>query len=410
MDFSVSPAESFWAHCNGGHNSRLQIPRDKSHWLKRHEVDQSAKDAVSQIFSELKNGTDYNLVAEVYLSGLDLAAIESAGLEPIQDLLDGIQSLSTTEDIIRFLAKLQLESSEALRLSPLLVCGVFPDMKNSQFDALYVGQSGFLGFPEKAYFFDEDKENIRAAFLKYLTKLATLVGLEDPESQARSAMEFEKAVARFAINSVEMRDMQAGYNPRFIKDLTKHESLWKIYMEVLGFDAERPVIIQRVDYTDSLFALLEETDIQVVKVFFQLSVLSACAPFLGSAFSEAHFDFFKKTLTGVTAPEERAKLVSSVVSQSLPDELSKIYVKKHFSEAAKREIFELVQFLIEALKEKIAALEWMTEPVKKTALKKLAALRVKVGYPDKWKDYSMLHSTVSRAKPYVWNMRQVSRF
>ncbi|KAJ3340455.1 hypothetical protein HDU91_000853, partial [Kappamyces sp. JEL0680] len=395
MDYSIAPGESFYHHCNNGWIASQTLPADRARWNRFSILDEKSKADLKAIYESLKDEPHLtNIVAEFYLSGLDADGIENARESPIQDLLDQAAALSSPQDVVRLLAALHKEEIATAFFSPEML----PDLKNSKWNALLLYQDG-LGLPDRDYYFEETKKPQREAYVVFLSQLLVLSGEaeEKAKAAAQAVLDLETLIAEFSLTSVQLRDLQSMYNVKTVADYPS--GTFDLYIEQMGFSLDEKFILHNLNYFEKVWNIIETTPLELTKSYLKCRILASYAPYLSKDYLHAEFAFTGKALTGSEEIKAPWKRVGEVVGARL-DAVGKMYVEKHFTAESKKAARELVQFIVDAFEEKIRNNAWMSEPTKEKALLKLSTFRVKIGYPNKWKDYSALEGIVDRNQPY----------
>ena len=316
-----------------------------------------------------------------------------------------ILSLDKKEQLTPILSVMQLTSS-----SPLFSFGPQADLKDSKVNALYIGQSG-IGMGDRDYYLDAENESIREAYKTYLNRLFTLAGLEESEAgkATDAVMRIETELAKNMRSNVELRDIQRMYNPMTTADLKKNYDAidWAQLFAFSGINPER-VIVCQPEYMEALNKLIETTPIEDLRYYLASQYLNAAAPYLDDNFYAASFDFYGRTMSGKQEPRPRWKRAMAIPNSALGEAVGEMYVEKFFPAEDKARMMTLVENLRTALGQHIDQLDWMSDSTKMRAREKLAAFRVKIGYPDKWKDYSTLE--IDPTLSYWENIQRASEW
>ena len=316
-----------------------------------------------------------------------------------------ILSLDKKEQLTPILSVMQLTSS-----SPLFSFGPQADLKDSKVNALYIEQSG-IGMGDRDYYLDAENESIREAYKTYLNRLFTLAGLEESQvSKATDAvMRIETELAKNMRSNVELRDLQRMYNPMATADLKKNYDAidWKYLFDFAKINPER-VIVCQPEYMEALDKLIEITPIEDLRYYLASQYLNAAAPYLDDNFYAASFDFYGRTMSGKQEPRPRWKRAMAIPNSALGEAVGEMYVEKFFPAEDKARMMTLVENLRTALGQHIDQLDWMSDSTKMRAREKLAAFHVKIGYPDKWKDYSTLE--IDPTLSYWENIQRASEW
>jgi len=392
FDKSVRPQDDFFTYVNGGWLKSHTIPADKTSIGSFIDLrDQSIKD-VKDIIEDvskkqnLKMGSDEQKVGDLFRSYMDVKHRNELGIKPIQGFIDTINSLKNKDDLAAFFAKSEIDGGS----SPLAFY-VSVDAKNSARYATHIWQSG-LGLPDKDYYFkkDERSQKIRDAYVAHIEKMFQLAGFANPKKSATMLMALETKLAKFHRDRRENRDSEKRYNKYQVSDLGKlapHFN-FKAYLEAQGAENQKDIIINQPEYIKGFDEVFAATSLADWKTFAEWKLIDATASYLTEALSNQNFDFYSKTLRGTQKQRPLWKRGVSVVNGNLGEVIGKIYVKRHFNSKAKARMSQLVENLREAYGASIKDLSWMSDETKKAAAKKLAAFTPKIGYPDRWRDYS----------------------
>ncbi len=394
MDTSVRPQDDFYRYVNGKWLDSTAIPDDKSSYgsftVLRDKSRQDVKAIIEETaqLTDVKTGSDAQKVGDLYKSYMDVETLNQLGVKPLLPEFAKIDQLKDADDIAGYFAHTQVIGSDAP-----FGFWVSNDVKNPTSYITYFTQSG-LGLPDKQYYFKEDEKSvaIRADYLVHLEKMLALAGIENAAEKAKSIMALETAIADLHWSRTERRDRNKTYNKVAKPELSNLTPAfnWNAYMEKAGISQEQNIIIREKSYFENFSKLFAETPVQQWKDYFKWTLINAAAGILSEDFDKQNFDFYSTTLRGTPKQEERWKRGVNAVNGLLGEVVGKIYVKKHFKPEAKAKMVQLVENLRTAYKEAIIGLDWMSEETKKQALDKLAKFTPKVGYPDKWRDYSAL--------------------
>ena len=396
MDTSAKPCEDFYQFANGGWIKVNPVPADKARWGGFEELAEKNRLVLKSIVEEASAKTDgpkgsiRQKVGDFYASGMDLAAIEKAGLKPLEPTLARIEALRSTEELPFLLASLHMG-----RFPSGFNLMVAQDAKNSTRYIPSLGQGG-LGLPDRDYYLKDDAKSkeIREKYLLHVARVLELGGdaPEKAKAGAATVMAFETATAKSCRTRVELRDPQKNYNLRTVANLQKEAPGfdWTVYLAVLSIPPAQELNVRQPEFFKAFGEKVSSAPIADWKVYLRWHALRAAAPFMGKAFEEEAFAFQGKVLNGIQQQEERWKRVVGATEGALGEALGQLYVEKAFSARSKERMKVLVENLRAALKERIDGLPWMGPETKAQAKKKLAAFGVKIGYPDKWRDYGTL--------------------
>ncbi len=389
IDESVRPQDDLYQHVNGAWLKSTVIPDDRPLEGTFTALRDGAELAVKAIIEEAAaKGEDASgierKVGGLYNSFMDEEATEAKGMEPIRARLAVVFATASPSEVVALTGRLfRSDVSGLFSIYPA------PDAGNPERVLLYIGQGG-LGLPDESYYRDEKFEGIVSAYAKYVAKLFGLAGIPDAEDAAARVVALEKALASHHWDNVTLRDPQKTYNLKTAeegRELFPYLDAWFDSARIEG-DKFTELVVSTPDFFTGASALVESESLATWQEWLALRVLNAAAPYLSSAFVDANFDFYGTTLSGTPQNKDRWKRGVAVVEAALGEAVGQIYVERHFPEGYKARMQTLVAKLIEAYRQSITALDWMGEDTKAEALKKLEAFRPKIGFPDKWIDYS----------------------
>ncbi|GAB3175192.1 M13 family metallopeptidase [Telluribacter humicola] len=421
VDMTKKPGDDFFAYANGVWYDSVQIPASQTgvgsysflNYPQRVRL-QGILDSVSA--SANAPGSIGQKVGDFYASGMDMAAINKRGYEPIKPLLDRIEALTDVASLLKLVAEEQKAGNGSL-----IGFGVGPDNKQSTINIAQFSQTG-IGLPDRDYYFKTDSSTarIQQAYKDYLMTLFRLTGTEASVAarNATLAYELEKQLAASHKTNIERRDVKANYNKLAVATLAQRQSAlrWPTLLNGLGLNVDS-VNVRQPAYYDKLNTLLETVPLDNWKVYLKSHALTSYANFLSQPFVDATFAY-AKALTGQAVKQTRAEEMTLAVDRSMGDALAQLYVKKYFPESAKKRMEVLVANLKTAFEARINRLDWMSDSTKVKAKEKLYAFTEKIGYPDKWRDYSNVdikrdayfENRLSAAKnEYLYNLVKVGQ-
>ena len=405
IDNSFRPQDDLYRYFNGTWLKNHQIPQDRSSDGVTYQLFIEAEAQVREIIETATGEGDAQKIRDLYDCFLDTAAIEKAGITPLLDDLAAIDRITNRAEFIKTLADLEMRG-----LGGAFGLGIYGDAMNSEMNIIYLGQGG-LSLPDEAYYREEQYEEIRKAFKAHVAKMFALAKIENGAALAEQIYQLEASIAAHHFDQVKDRDVELTYNKMSFKELctlAPHFD-WASWLEFsqipkAAFDE---LVVQQPPFFAGLSALLENFDPAPWKAWMKWQLLSGAAAYLTDDFVNENFDFYAKTLSGTPEIRIRWKRAISFVEGALGEAIGQIYVKRHFPEAAKVAMLELVDNLIEAYRISINELSWMSPETKVKALDKLAKFTPKIGYPDKWRDYSAL--TITRDNLFA-NIGRITKF
>src|SRR5882724_2438066 len=411
MDPSVKPADDFFLYANGSWIKRTEIPPEYSRWGSFNQLIEHNNDALHAIAEKAakakSNEADAKKVGDYYASGMDEKTIEAMRTKPLQDELSKIDNLKDRQDVLKEIAHLHL-----IGVNAFFNFGSGQDDKDSTREIAQAVQGG-LGMPDRDYYTKDDdaSKKLRDQYVAHVTKMLTLLGepAEKAGADAKKIMALETFLAQASRTRVELRDPQKNYNKMRQEDLQALTSDWNWadYFKGINLVAPGDINVQQPEFFKAANAAFVSTPIDDWKTYLRWHLVNATAPELSKDFVNEDFNFKDGVLRGTKQIKPRWKRVVISTDGAIGEALGKLYVADYFPPEAKARALELVNNLKEALSDRIKTLEWMDEPTKQEALKKLAAMNVKIGYPDKWRDYSLLK--IDRG-PYVLNAMRAENF
>ena len=405
QDTSVRPQDDLYRHFNGGWLKTAVIPADRASDGAFITLRIQSEARVREIIEGATGSDEATKISNIYKSFMDADAVNAKGGAPIAAELAEVDSISSLTDFTSTLSKL-----EARGVSGIFGTFIYADMKDASTNILYLQQGG-ISLPDEAYYREEKYADIRTAYVAHIEAMFTLAGVSNPAENAAKVMALETSIASHHWDQVKDRDATLTYNKM---NRTEVKALmpafdWELYLT----DGEIPsivldsVIVQQPSFFEGLGAILASFDLEAWKAWLQWHIISGAAPYLSDEFTTENFAFFGKTLSGTPELRERWKRAVSMIEGSLGEAVGKVYVQKYFPAEAKARMEKLVANLIEAYRISINELEWMSPDTKVKALEKLGKFRPKIGYPDKWRDYSALQTT---ADDLYGNVGRVVKF
>lgn len=394
IDSSANPCNDFYGFCNGKWQKSFQLPESDARYGSFNEINNNNLKNIKLILDAAsKNksaaaGTDEQRLRDFFNTAMDSAKADKLGFTPIQPQLKEVDAAKNVQDIIAIKAKW-----DKIGVAPFFNGSVGVDVKNSKRNIFGFTQAGY-GLGNRDFYYAPQFEQIRVEYKKYLSELFALTGVkkDQADKNAESVFNFEKQLCEKAFTSLEMRDIERMYNiytPATLKELTPVIN-WDSYYKQIGLKQPDTVLVAMVDYFRSMNELLKTTNIANLKTYMKAQLLMESAPYLSSKFEEVSFNFRGRVLGGAKQMKPRWQRTQSVMDRTIGDIVAREFVKKHFTPEAKQKVDKLIDNLILAYRDRIATRTWMSEETKKQANRKLDLLIRKIGYPDKWKDYSEL--------------------
>jgi len=413
-DQSVKPQEDFFMYANGGWIKRTEIPPEYSRWGSFNELIENNNDALHGVAEKAENANvdarlaaDTQKVGDYYASGMDEKTIESVRLHPLDEEFQRIGSIKDRGELLKEIARLH-----SIGVGVLFGFASGQDAKDSTHEIAQAVQGG-LGLPDRDYYTktDEASKKLRDQYVEHVAKMLTLTGepAQVTADQAKKILALETKLAEASRTRVQLRDPQKNYNKmpvRQLQDLTPDWN-WSNYFKDIDLLQPADVNVRQPEFFKAADQVFKNTPLDDWKAYLRWHLINAAAEELPKDFVDEDFNFKERILRGTEKIKPRWKRVIASTDDAIGDALGQLYVAFYFPPEAKARALELVNNLKEALADRIKTLEWMDEPTKREALKKLAAMRVKIGYPDKWLDYSLL--PIDRG-PFVLNAMRAAKF
>ncbi len=394
MDTSVKPQDDFYHYANGNWLKEYDIPADRSSYGIFAKLRDDAEKNLKLIIEEsakatgMSYGNDVQKIGDMYLSFMDSAKVEKLGLTPVKPQLEAISKLKTKSELVKHIARL-----EKIRINNPFSPYIFADQKNSKWPIVNMYQGG-LSLPDRDYYLKDNERfnTIKSEFLAHVEKMFEMAAIPGGKQKAKKILEIETKIAEHHWTRVDNRDSDKTYNKVALADMNEMMPNWdwQIYSQELGIAEEDSLRIYQPSYLQGLNDIFKSESLEGWKTYYTWRVLTNAAGLLSSNFVTEDFNFYSKTLRGVEEQRPRWKRGVTAVRNALGEVLGKVYVERHFKPEAKARMQTLVDNLLIALEEQINDLEWMTAETKAKALVKLSTFKTKIGYPDKWIDYSSL--------------------
>ena len=407
FDETVALNEDFYQYATGGWQKANPLTPEYSRYGVFEVLAKNNELQINDLFSAMLEskaevGTVEQKIADLYTMGLDSVRLNSEGVAPVKRDVDQIMALTTPQELSIAVARIHEAAG-----SPLFGLYVGADLMNSNINILNIDQSG-LGLGNRDYYLDKENADKREGYTKWLTKAFSLLGWNDAADKAQAVLQMETRMAEAFRSNVELRDVTANYNPMTREEFTKRYSSfdWVAYFAEMGIGSFDKIAVGQPEVLDRVFSLFQKEDIETVKAYLVASVMSSAAGYSGDELYAAYFDFFGRQMSGQEEMRPRWKRAMAVPNRILGEAVGELYVKKYFPESDKQRMQQIVKNLQVALGQHIDNLEWMSAETKAKAHEKLNTFTVKIGYPDKWKDYSSL--TIDPKLSYWENIKRAN--
>ncbi len=409
LDTTVSPKTNFYAYATGGWQKKNPLKPEYARYGSFDILGENNEKRLNELFQSMTEtsapqGSSDQKIADLYKMGLDSLRNNAAGAEPLKGDLNAILAIQDKAALIDEVAALHLCGDDVL-----FAGGVSSDMIDSNTNVFYLNQSG-LGMSDRDYYVKGCDTALKEGYKAFLAKVLTLAGLDNVEQRAANALKIEDQIAEASWTSVECRDIQKQYNPTTFGELnsTYPYLAFSRYFLGLKVNPNCKIIVSQPSYFRALNNIVANNDLEVLKDYLLAQTVSGACGALSDEFSEASFDFFSRQMAGVQQQKPRWKRAMAVPNALLSEAVGKMYVEKYFPAKDKEKMAQMVRNIQTALSEHIDSLDWMSPETKAKAQEKLAAFTVKIGYPDKWKDYSSLE--IDPALSYYANIKNASQW
>ncbi len=391
LDPAVRPQDDLYRHVNGSWIDATPIPDDKARYGSFTVLAEAAEEAVRAIVERSQQaapGTEERKVGDLYTSFTDEQHLESLGTEPIEPLLAEVDAVDSVEDVVRMVGRF-----ERLGLPGFLQLFVDNDPGDPESYVVFLEQSG-LGLPDESYYREDRFADIRAKYREFVAAMFPLAGFDDAAERTDHVIALETALAAEHWDNVTTRDSQKTYNKMPWAEIAglAHGTDLQHWVDAIDAPAGafETVVVREPSFITGLVALLHREPVEAWKDWLRWQVVRGSAAYLTSALSATNFSFYGTALTGAPKQRERWKRGVSLVEGAMGEAVGRIYVQEHFDETSKAKMDDLVANLVEAYRQSITALDWMTDETRARALDKLDKFTPKIGYPVKWRDYSAL--------------------
>ena len=414
LDTNVDPRDNFYLYACGGWMANNPLQPEYSRYGTFDQLRENAKEQLKELILSLSEdpdskikGTNAQKVSDLYAMGMDEERLNREGNAPLLPILRRVYE-TTPENFIENLAWIQRSMA-----NPFLSIGVGADPKNADMNILHIGEAG-LGLGDRDYYLEDNEHNatIRKAYEVYVKRIMELSGYskEEAERVYNNVMKMETEIARHKKTREERRDPQQRYNLRSLEELKNNYPNfdWELYFEKMGLPSIESANISSVKYIDFLNQWLPQLTIDEIKDYLAYQVVSGSTGLLSDDFQEADFEMYSRVMSGIEEQEPRWKRAMVIPNSMFGEAVGELYVKKYFPEENKKYMQTLVENLRKALGKHIDNLSWMSDETKAKAHEKLSTFAVKIGYPDKWKDYSAIE--IDPELSYLENVRRASEW
>ena len=415
LDTAVAPGTDFYQYACGGWMKNNPLKPEYARFGTFDQLRDNNQEQIRTLIEGLsetpgQEGSVGQKIGMLFAMGMDSVKLNEDGYAPIKDQLAEINKLGTKDELTKMVATLHKEG-----MAPFFALYVGADEKNSSMNIVQTYQGG-IGMGQRDYYLENDEQtkSIRDKYKEHLVKMFQLAGYDEATAQKAmvAVMNIETRLAKAARSQVELRDPHANYNKMDMETLKKNFPTfnWDAYFTTSGLNDLKEVNVGQPAAMKEVADVINTVPLEDQKFYLQWNLIDAAASFLSDDFVAQNFDFYSRTMSGKKEMQPRWKRAVSTVDGSLGEVVGQMYVKKYSPAAAKERMVGLVKNLQTSLGERIKALEWMSEPTKVKALEKLATFHVKIGYPDKWKDYSALEikddsywANIERASQWDFN-------
>ena len=395
FDESTAPGEDFYQYACGGWMEANPLTAEYARYGIFDQLDKENQEKLKTLIEDLNStpqaeGSVGAKIQTMYAMGLDMDKRNADAAAPVKEQMEAIKAVSNHEELSAMIGKMHVECA-----SPFFGFYIGADEKNSTMNILQFYQGG-ISMGERDYYLmdDENSAKLRAAYRNYVNTLFTLAGYskEEAEKAAETVISLETRIAEVSVDRNTLRDVHKNYNKMSVKDFVKKFDFidWEIFFKETGIKNSTELNASQLTFFEGLTRLLKKTPLEDQKTYLTFNLLSSASNYLSEDFVNANFEYYGKALQGKEELQPLWKRSLSVVNRSLAEAFGQMYVEKYFPASSKEKMLEMVENLRTALGERIDALEWMSQETKAKAHEKLGTFIVKVGYPDKWKDYTAL--------------------
>ncbi|MGU5952311.1 M13 family metallopeptidase [Klebsiella pneumoniae] len=404
------PCYDFYNYTNGKWIKQTTIPNDRASWGTNEILEERSLNIQHQLvqqLSSIKNKNDVErILNDIWISGMDEDAINNSRFPILDEDLVKISKINKLDDLIEF-----INTTTSRGDTFLFEVKAEPDFNNSDYNLAYIMPTG-IGLPDKTYYFDKNHKDIIESYKTHIAKVLELSGVSQDESisAADKILKLETRLAKVLYTQEELsRNIELQYNPVTIQDanaLTDNFN-WNVFFKEQGIIKPKIFSLVNPEYFKELNKLFKDADINIWRLYFRYHILDNASLYISDSYSDEHYDFYERKLNGQNKKEPRWKMVLNSINQYTGEALGQIYVKASFSSENKYNVTDMVYNLKSSLKEHIQNLDWMSERTKHEAIVKLNAIVLKIGFPDKWKDWSGLRTNEN---DYLFNIRNAIKY
>jgi len=403
IDKSVSPKSDFFQYANGEWVKNNPVPASESRWGSFNELDKANKIKITKILDKAakeksEKGTTNQLLGDYYTSFISMETRNKVGFKPIADLVNNVGEIRDKRNYANITAILHERG-----ISAFFGFGIGQDLKDVDNHITYFGQGG-IGLPNKNYYFDKDKAEIKEEYQKHIVRVFELAKIPDAKKHAEFVLQVESRLANNFYKPDEMRQPELTYNKMGRNEIIEAfgDFNFENYLGRVGAQSFDTIIVGNVDYPMILTEIIETFDVEATNSYLQWCILNHYAGHLNQDFVDLNFDFYGKTLSGKSEMKPiKDRAINEITGMPIAEALGKAFVEEHFSEEAMNRVNTMVDNLLIVFEERINNLDWMTSETKRQALQKLNAIGRKLGYPSKWEDFSSIDISASN---YIQNI------